>query len=180
MLLYLCLSPALRAGEVFTAVATHQADTYFVEVDALVNVPEPRVRHLLTDYDHLGRVNPAIEASEVLLRRAPGDYRVRTVTLACVFFFCKRIHQVQDVIEAADGSIIATVVPAQSDFRRGYARVNLWREAGGTRVLIRSEVEPAFWIPPVIGPWLIKRKLRTEALETVTHLEALGAPASEQ
>ena len=162
------------AGQVFTAVATHQSGTYFVEVDALVEVPAARVRELLTDYDHLGRVNEAIEESQVLLTRAPGDYRVRTVTLACVFFFCKRIRQVQDVVEAADGSITATVLPSQSDFRHGYARVNLWREGGGTRVLIRSEVEPDFWIPPIIGPWLIKRKLRLETLETVANLERIG------
>ncbi len=176
-LLLLGVTAAAGAGQVFTAVATHQANTYFVEVDALVEVPEQRVRELLTDYDNLGRVNAAIEESEILLTRGPGNYRVRTVTMACVFLFCKRIHQVQDVIESADGSITATVIPAQSDFRHGYARVNLWQEPGGTRVLIRSEVEPDFWIPPIIGPWLIKRKLRSEALETVANLERAGKPA---
>jgi hypothetical protein len=166
-------SPAM-AGEVYMASANHQSGVYLVEVDALVDVPEPRVRELLTDYDDLGRVNPAIEVSEILKTREPGDYQVRTVTEACVWFYCKRIHQVQDVIEATDGSVTATVVPELSDFRNGYARLNLWQETTGTRVLIRSEVEPDFWIPPLIGPWLIKRKLRSEALETVHNLERVA------
>ena len=156
------------------ASANHQSGVYFVEVDALVNVPEPRVRELLTDYNDLGKINPAIEVSEILKTREPGDYQVRTVTEACVWFYCKRIHQVQDVIEAEDGSVTATVIPELSDFRNGYARLNLWQEPGGTRVLIRSEVEPDFWIPPLIGPWLIKRKLRSEALETVHNLERVA------
>lgn len=162
------------AGEVYVASATHESGSYLVEVDVLVAVPETRVRELLTDYNNLGRVNPAIQVSEVLMTRAVGDYRVRTVTEACVWFYCKRIHQIQDVIEGLDGSVTATVLPSQSDFRYGYARLNLWSEPAGTRVLIRSEVEPAFWIPPVIGPWLIKRKLRSEALETVFNLERVA------
>jgi hypothetical protein len=162
------------AGKVYMASANHQSGVYLVEVDALVNVPEPRVRELLTDYNDLGKINPAIEVSEIIKTREPGDYRVRTVTEACVWFYCKRIHQVQDVIEASDGSVTAIVIPELSDFRSGYARLNLWQEPGGTRVLIRSEVEPDFWIPPLIGPWLIKRKLRSEALETVHNLEQVA------
>ncbi len=174
--LALCAFGAL-AGEVYTALVTHQSGSYFVEVDALISAPEPAVRHLLTDYEHLSRVNPAIESSEILLERKAGDYQVRTVTKACVWFYCKHIHQVQNVIESQDGSITAVVVPELSDFQHGYARVNIWQEPDGTRVLIRSEVRPDFWIPPIIGPWLIKRKLRSEALETVQNLERVALPA---
>ncbi len=164
------------AGEVYSAVVTHQSGSYFVEVDALVSAPESTVRGLLTDYDHLSRVNPAIESSEILLERKAGDYKVRTVTNVCLWFYCRRIQQVQNVIESQDGSITAVVIPEQSDFRHGYARVNVWREPTGTRVLFRSEVRPDFWIPPLIGPWLIKRKLRSETLETVQNLERVALP----
>jgi hypothetical protein len=165
---------AAAAGQVYTALVTHQSGSYFVEVDTLTNAPEPAVRRLLTDYDHLGRVNSAIESSEILLERKAGDYQVRTVTKACVWFYCRRIRQVQNVIESQDGSITAVVIPEQSDFKHGYARINLWQEPTGTRVLIRSEVQPDFWIPPIIGPWIIKRKLRSEALETVNNLERVA------
>lgn len=162
------------AGKVYMASVSHQDGIYFIEVDALVNAPEPRVRELLTDYNNLDKVNSAIEVSEIIKTREPGDYRVRTETEACVWFYCMRVRQVQDVIEAHDGSVTAIVIPELSDFRKGYARLNLWQESGGTRVLIRSEVEPDFWIPPLIGPWLIKRKLKSEALETVRNLEQVA------
>jgi hypothetical protein len=170
-------SVSAAAGQVFMAAVTHHEGNYLVEVDVLVDVPEPTARALLTDYNHLGRINPAIEISEVLLERKPGDYRVKTVTKACVWFYCKRIHQIQDVIEAHDGSITAVVIPELSDFKQGYARLNIWQEPGGSRIRIRSEVEPDFWIPPLIGPWLIKRKLRSEALETVQNLERVAHQA---
>ena len=170
-------SVAASGSEVYTAAASHQSGSFFVEVDALVGVDVAQTRALLTDYNNLGRVNPAIRESEILLTREPGDYRVRTLTRACVWFYCKHIEQVQDVIESQDGSITAVVVPELSDFRHGYARVNLWQEPGGTRILIRSEVEPDFWIPPLIGPWLIKRKLLSEALETAENLERVAKKA---
>ncbi|GMQ89123.1 MAG: hypothetical protein BMS9Abin09_0577 [Gammaproteobacteria bacterium] len=173
----LCSATAF-GGEVYVAAVSHQSGSYLIEVDTLVQMDEPQVRSLLTDYNNLGRVNPAIEISEVLLTRGPGDYRVRTVTEACIWFYCMRVHQVQDVIESQDGTVTALVVPEQSDFRYGYARLNLWQEAEGTRILIRSEVEPDFWIPPLIGPWLIKRKLLSETLETVDNLEQLAKTPS--
>lgn len=174
LILLILLAFTARAGDLYKASVSHQSGSYFVEVDTLVAAPEPIVRRLLTDYDHLSRINPAIETSEILLRRGPGDYQVRTVTLACVWFYCKRIHQVQDVIESADGTVTAVVIPERSDFQHGYARLNVWPEPNGTRVLIRSEVRPDFWIPPLIGPWLIKRKLRSEALETLQNLERVA------
>ena len=48
------------AGRVYMAAASHENGSYFDEVDALVDVPEPRVRALLTDYNNLRQVNPAI------------------------------------------------------------------------------------------------------------------------
>ena len=36
---------------------------------------------------------------------------------------------------------------------------------------IRIELVPAFWVPPVIGPWVIRRKIDEEARRTGTGLE---------
>ena len=106
---------------------------------------------------------------------APGEYRVQTVTQTCLWFYCKRLKRVQDVVEAHDGSITAVVVPQLSDFSSGSVRLNLWQEVDGTRILIRSEATPDVWIPPLLGPWLIKRQLHADALETMHNLERLAA-----
>ncbi|VAW76024.1 hypothetical protein MNBD_GAMMA15-2091 [hydrothermal vent metagenome] len=165
------------AGQVYTALVTHQSGSYFIEVDTLILAPEPAVRRLLTDYANLSLVNSAIQTSVIQRKLRDGSYQVRTVTKACILFYCKWIRQVQNVVESQDGSITAVVIPAKSDFHHGYARVNLWQESAGTRVLIRAEVRPKFWIPPIIGPWLLKRKLRSETLETMQNLERLALPA---
>ena len=170
-----CCAFAVQAGEVHKAMVDFEEGIYSIEVDAQVAVAEPKVRAWLTDYAHLDRVNPAILSSDILETRGPGDLTVRTITNACVWIFCIRIHQVQTVVESDDGSVLAVVIPEQSDFKQGFAKLELAEKNNGTRVHITAEVEPDFWIPPIIGPWLIKRKLRTETLETVQNLEHLDA-----
>jgi hypothetical protein len=93
-----------------------------------------------------------------------------------VYFFCKTVHQVQDVTEVPGRYISASVLPAMSDFRHGVARVYMWPEGAHTRIRVLAEVEPDFWIPPLIGPWIISRKLHSEALETMRNLERLAGP----
>jgi len=173
----LCSAPAAGAT-IHSAAVTYRSGSFIVEVDALLDVAESRARAVLTDYKHLDRLIPAVEHSEILTRREPGDYRLRTVTQTCLWFYCKRLKRVQDVVEAHDGSITAIVIPQLSDFSYGYMRLNLWQEVAGTRILMRSEAAPDVWIPPLLGPWLIKRELRAEAVQTVHNLERVAAEAS--
>jgi hypothetical protein len=175
---WLLWSASAAGATIHSAAVRYQSGSFIVEVDALVDVAEPTARALLTDYTHLERLSPAVERSEILDTREPGDYRVRTVTYTCLWFYCKRLTRVQDVVEAHDGSITAIVVPELSDFSHGTMRLNLWQETAGTRILIRSEVTPDVWIPPLLGPWLIKRELHAEALQTVHNLERVAAEAT--
>lgn len=163
------------AGEVLVARAVHDHGLYRVEVDMRLDARPSGVWRLLTDYEHYERINESIRESEVLERRGPTDNRVRTVTEACVYFFCKTLVQVQDVVEVDGHYLAASVLPELSDFRHGVARAYVWEEGGQTRVRILAEVEPDFWIPPLIGPWLITRKLRSEALETIFTVERLSS-----
>jgi hypothetical protein len=174
----LCSIPA-AGGTIHSAAVTYQSGSFIVEVDALLDVAESSARAVLTDYKHLERLIPAVEHSEILDTREPGDYRVQTVTYSCLWFYCRRLTRVQDVVEAHNGSITAIVIPEQSDFWHGTMRLNLWQEAAGTRILIRSEAAPDAWIPPLLGPWLIKRALHAEAVQTVHNLERLAAEATQ-
>jgi len=173
----LCSAPAAGAT-IHSAAVTYRSGSFIVEVDALLDVVESRARAVLTDYKHLERLIPAVEHSEILDTREPGDYRVQTVTYTCLWFYCKRLTRVQDVVEAHDGSITAVVIPELSDFSSGSMRLNLWQEVAGTRILMRSEAAPDVWIPPLLGPWLIKRELRNEAVQIVHNIERVATEAS--
>jgi hypothetical protein len=176
LLLLLLAAFQVQAGEILVSQVDHDRGLYRLELDIRLDANKAHVWRLLTDYANYGRINDAIQESEVLRQHSPGIYQVRTVTRACVYFFCKTVRQVQDVTEVPGRYISASVLPAMSDFRHGVARAYIWPEGSQTRVRILAEVEPDFWIPPLIGPWIIGRKLHAEALETLRNVERLAGP----
>jgi hypothetical protein len=82
------------------------------------------------------------------------------------------VVQVQDVTLLAGHVIEAVILPEFSDFRSGLARWQLTARGAATQLEFSNSFEPDFWVPPVIGPWLIKRKLVWEVTETAMYIEA--------
>ena len=154
----------------------HKSGVYTLSLDAWIRAPMPQVHDMLTDYTHLERVNPAVKESEIIHSSSPVHHRVRTLIVACIAFFCKELIQMWDVEQQHDYVIAATIVPELSNFHSGYANWALSGENDGTRLRFTIQLEPSFWMPPLIGPWLIRYKLRKEALESVENLEQPGLP----
>lgn len=178
--LLLCLfGTTLYAGELVHARVEHKDKRYIVEIEMLIDAGLVHVQRLLTDYDHLTRLNSAIRESNLIYSLDDHTHRVHVVTEACVTFFCKRISQVQDVEELPGGIIITTVIPEKSDFDYAHARWKISAEGGRTRISFNTDLKPSFWVPPLIGPLLIEKKLREETLATLEGLERLVTSSAE-
>lgn len=159
------------AGDILTSSVSHDQDGYHLSVTARIDAPRDTVYRSITDFENLAAINPAIEESQLLLTSGPDTRRVRSVVRVCILMFCKRVVQVQDVTLLEDYAIRAVVVPDDSDFRRGIAHWQLTASGAATELLFTNRFEPDFWVPPVIGPWLIKRKLVREVAETAMYIE---------
>jgi len=166
------------AGEILGLHVGHEAGAYSVALDARINAPVEHVHRLVTDYEHLPDINPSILESRVLRVTGPGEHRVHSSLRVCILIFCKEMTQVQDVKQHGGGLIEAVTVPALSDFRRGVYRWQLQNENAATRMRFTVELEPDFWVPPVIGPWLIKRKLLKEVRVTTAAIESRAIPVT--
>jgi polyketide cyclase/dehydrase/lipid transport protein len=174
LLLCLAVAGAARGGQVLEERVEHRADRYTLVFDVLIHARENRVRVLLTDYQELTRVNPSIKEVALLSRPEEKPLRMRVVTQFCIWFFCKTLTHVQTVEDREDGAIIATFVPEMSDFRYGRMVWHILPADDSTRLQLRGDLVPAFWIPPVIGPLLVERTLRAEALETASAIENMA------
>ncbi|QKT03338.1 SRPBCC family protein [Ectothiorhodospiraceae bacterium 2226] len=167
--------PGAQAGEVLRAEAQRSSDGYTLTLALRVEAPLEQVRARLTDYANLHRLNDTLRAS-TLLEARPPVFRVRLVSHACVLAFCATLVQEQEVTELSSGDIAARLVPGAGDFRGGTL---LWRFTpveAGTEVAMHAHLQPDFWVPPVIGAWLLTRKLRQEARQTLVALEQGRAP----
>jgi hypothetical protein len=86
-------------------------------------------------------------------------------------FFCKQIRQVQDIVEYSPALIKATILPELSDFESGSARWDLVVADEVTYMQFSTEVDPSFWVPPLIGTWLLEREMTKQVQETAMYIE---------
>lgn len=167
----LCLPAVAPAGAILGSSVSLEHGVYRIAVDARIEAPPEVVQQRITDYEHLSRINHAIRESRVTETFGPDRHRVRSVITACILFFCRDVTQVQDIESHERDRVEATILPALSDFRYGHA---LWRlEADGPATLMHftAELEPSFWVPPLIGPWLFENKIVSELLESAQVIE---------
>ncbi len=147
---------------------------YVVAFDAVIDAPKNRVRSVLSDFAHLQRINPDITSSTFARAPSGTGERVRTVLHFCVWFFCKNLIQVEDVSEPDADTIVARIVPGAGDFSGG---VSLWRLVGNgatTRLHYEATRELTGWLPPFVGPAVVKRTLRARFRASIIAVERLA------
>lgn len=146
-------------------------------VDAQLDVSAEAVQGVLADYRRLAQFSGAIIDSQVrLLTDARAE--VDTTSHVCVWLFCKTMHQVQIVSREASGGFLALVDPDRSDFKYGRVTASVIADGGNSRLLLRSELQPDFWIPPMLGPWLVRTALTRESREGVLGIERIAQQQS--
>ncbi len=172
------LASAAHAAEIRELDVQHEDGRYTVRFDVLLAAPIERLKYFLTDYDRYTDHFASIKESRVLSRTPPGTVRVRFKLRSCILFFCRSVIQVKDISEKPDGAIEARIDPAASDFRDAVEHWRLTDERGQTRLQYRAELTPTFYVPPLIGPWLIKRQIRAALNAGGETLEALAREKS--
>lgn len=151
---------------------------YHVDLQVRLDAEPRRAYEVFADFRRLREINPAIRLVESLPGAPPDAQRIGTTVRICVAFFCRELRQVQDMTaepSAAGGRLTADVLPDRSDLRFGHAQWLVWPCGRQACLRFAAELEPGFWVPPLIGPWAMERKLRAEALETSQNLERLAA-----
>jgi ribosome-associated toxin RatA of RatAB toxin-antitoxin module len=128
-------------------------------VQALLPVAPRRVWEVLTDYDRIASFVPALEASRLLsgagepllleqkLGFAAGSFRVQVVVVLQVEELPFRAIR----FEAVGGNL--------REMSGEWAIGDL---GAGSRLEYRVRLVPGFWLPPVVGPALIRKSFRAQ------------------
>ncbi|MHB1512103.1 MAG: SRPBCC family protein [Acidiferrobacter sp.] len=141
-----------------------------MSLDLVLHAPLSRVWHVITDYADIKRLNPAVKSSAVI--RRDGITLLRMRIKSCVLFICFPITQTESMTSDGHLWVQGVIVPQLSSFRSGVSRWQLRAVEGGTEAHFSASLTPSFYIPPVIGPWMVRRKLRAEMRATASHLRA--------
>lgn len=156
---------------------THRDGDYTVSAVMVLEASPAAVRAALTDFAHLDRLSPAIVESR-LIRQTPDGPLVYTRSRACVGWICRQLRKTE-LVTLGEDEIVAVAFPEQSNVEHSVTRWRFAAEGDGTRVEWSSELDPAFFVPPLIGPALVKRALRREAEAIAVGLERAARALAE-
>ena len=164
----LVASPALALDETDVSIEK-EGRAYRIHMAFHVPARVDQIKSVLTDFAHPSRLSAAVTAREVLGEQ-DGAVRVRTEFRDCVVFFCKTMMLVHDVSVSAI-EVRADVVAEGSDFRNGFLRWSInGLGDGNSHVVFDAVMEPEFFVPPLIGSFLVGKALRKQALATAQNL----------
>lgn len=165
------ISFKLMAATLSSMAVTSNDGEYSIRLEMTLNVPAKYVREVLTDYRHIYRLNPSIIESRIMDKPGHNITRVYTKITDCVLFFCTEISRVEDVHESESGHIIAKIVAEQSDFNSGLTSWEITENNGQSRIIYDALMRPGFFIPPVVGDYFVKSKLKQSLVMSFKRIE---------
>jgi hypothetical protein len=162
------------AAQIDAITVTNRDDGYEIAFDAVLDAPASQVYKVLADFARMGKISPDI--TDVSIETAPTGLgeRVRSVIESCVWFFCRKIVQVEDVMKPDANTIITHIVPNAGDFKSGSTLWRLTNDGPRTRLHYEATRVADFWVPPLIGPWAINRTMREQLELSIVAIERLA------
>jgi len=150
--------------------AVHCVETVKVTVDvddgryrvfgqSHIDAPPEFVYSTLIDYDNFHKLAGGIVATHYLPSDEADHPLAYTRYESCILVFCKTIEKVERVDGNPYDSILVVAIPDRSDFVFNESRWLIEDNGDTTLLTYAAEFEPDFWIPPLIGPWAVRRKL---------------------
>ncbi len=149
-------------------------DQYHLRSASTINAPADLIIETLLDYNHFYRLSGGIRETRYLDPDPDGTVVAFTLVESCVLFFCRQIRKTERVLVSSNSEIVLEVDPARSDFKFMHSRWSVKEEGGQTLLTYDMDMEPDFWIPPLIGTWALKRKLYSSAMNMARRMEEMA------
>jgi len=164
----------LRSAELRDVQVELRNERYRLYSESYLDVGRAALYAVLTDFGKFEKFTSAIVESRNIepdKRGRPGYYARME---GCVLLFCKTFIRTGYLLLSPIAEIVAISIPEESDFIYSRERWQLIPDGEGTIMIYDFELEPAFWVPPVIGPYLIQRALRDGAERAIGRIEVLA------
>jgi hypothetical protein len=163
-----------HSADILTIEVDNKKGTYTMTSDVWFDASIDQVYEVYRYWEYATRFSSAIDEAHDLPPDELGRPQFYIRNKGCILFFCQSFER-HGYIEAEVNKELRAFTDAEtSDFNHC---VESWRFAvrdGGTLVSYDLSMEPKFWIPPGIGPYLIKRKLKKNGDQAVDRIELIA------
>jgi hypothetical protein len=157
----------------------HEGKIYSLHAETLLDASPEAIAAVLLDYERFGRISSVYKEYGYLDPLPDGTPVVFTRMEGCLLFYCKSMTRVERLEAASPGHIRTVTLPDRSDFKRSISEWTFKQEAAGTRMIYTLEMEPDFFVPPLIGPPILKRTLRRGGGDAIDRIERLAQAIQE-
>jgi hypothetical protein len=176
--LLLAVLPALSdAALVINEIdVANENQAYTISFDVLVEGDAAKARAIVSDYRQWTTLSKALTEARLIAQYPDGRQRVSVTLRACVLvIFCKSVRQVKDLGPFVPPDTYRTVMVAgEGDFKSGYETWQVGADAQNkTRLKYHAVLVLGLRVPPVIGPWVLRRHLQAELVRTAEKVEML-------
>lgn len=168
----------ISAASIRTIEVNYDDGVYRLVSNTFIDAPREAIFEVLTDYARFGRISSTYKEYGFLEPDEDGVPIIFTRMEGCVLFFCVSMRRVERMIVTEPSTIRTDTLPEQSDFRLSTSEWTLEPEASGTSMTYRLVMEPDFWVPPLIGPWVLKRRLTRGGTGAINRIERLAREAA--
>lgn len=175
-LMMLAAPPPARAADVLSLNVDEDEGRYIVSFDAVVKAPYAIIYPVMLTPARWPQLSGLIADARVLAELPGGRRKVSMTFHDCILVFCKTFRKVEELSTAGDGRIDTVAIPAQSDFSYASEHWHITADGDNTRIRYRAEMAPNFFVPPLIGPYILKSRMRSLLIHTAENLELLAHP----
>jgi len=180
-LLAALISLQVDSAELTRAEIEFIGNAYKYEFQVNIDAPLEATRRVVTDYDNIKQINDGVIDSSVLEVYDENWLKRRLWLEHCILVFCFDLLFIENVRQNGPNEIVTTVIPEESNFKRGEA---MWRltalSDNRTQISVIAEQEPDFWIPPLVGKALMRRAFKKETEETTNNIEQAALKVAEE
>ena len=155
---------------------TRQRGRYSLEANGRLDATPESIYAVLTDFDDnaYSRILDGYKESRYLEPAADGTPVVYTRMEGCALWHCMSLERTERLETQAPYWVKSTVLPERSNFKQSTSEWVLERDGDGTKIVYKLEMEPDFLVPPVIGPWALKRTLSQGGRRAIAGIERLA------
>lgn len=173
VLLLLSLNAA-TAADLRTVEVDYEDGYYTMQSEVWFDATVEQVYAVFTQWDLSTQFSSAIVAARDLEPDEQGRPGYYIKHKGCVLFFCLSFERYGHVEREPITGLRAFADPERSDFRKADETWTFESEDGGTVVTYHLHMKPKFWVPPGIGPWVIKRKLANDGGDAIDRIEVIA------
>ena len=173
-LVLLLLGPAVSAAEIRSLDVRYEDGFYTMRSEAWFDVGIEPMYDVFSSWELSTEFSSAIVEARDLAPDASGRPGFYSVARGCVLFFCKSLTR-QGYVERNRPQLLRAIAdPARSDFEVSDETWEFATDDGGTVITYTLLMKPAFWVPPAIGPFVIKQTLKNKAGQALDRIESIA------